>query len=62
MEAEESWRELTGRGHAKHTLVEGVDYDLIYGETAVKNKITVTIKAKEGGSFTGEVSKKVNNK
>lgn len=45
--------------HAKHTLVEGVDYDVIYGAAAGKGKISVTIKAKEGSSFTGEVSKKV---
>ncbi len=46
--------------HAKHTLVEGVDYDVIYGETVGKNKTTVTIKAKEGSSFTGEVIKQIN--
>lgn len=44
--------------YAKHLLVEGVDYDIIYGDAAGKNKITVTIKAKEGSSFTGEVIKK----
>ena len=47
--------------YAKHTLVEGVDYDLIYGEVVGKNKITVTIRAKEGGSFTGEVTKRVSS-
>ena len=45
--------------HAHHTLVEGVDYDVIYGNTAGKGKISVTIKAKEGSSFTGEVTKKI---
>ena len=44
--------------YAKHTLVEGADYDIIYGDAAGKNKITVMIKAKEGSSFTGEVIKK----
>ena len=45
--------------HAKHTLVEGVDYDVIYGDVVGKGKILMTIKAKEGSSFTGEVTKKM---
>ncbi|MCI9034683.1 MAG: hypothetical protein HFJ08_11675 [Lachnospiraceae bacterium] len=45
--------------YAKHRLVEGVDYDIIYGEPVGKGKISVTIKAKDGSSFTGEITKKV---
>lgn len=48
--------------YAKRALVEGVDYDIIYGSTVGKHKITVTIKAKEGSSFTGEVIKKIDKK
>ncbi len=45
--------------HAKHTLVEGVDYDVVYGAAVGKGKLSVTIKAKEGSSFTGEITRKV---
>lgn len=45
--------------HAKHTLVEGVDYEVVYGAAVGKSKISVTIKAKEGSSFTGEITRKV---
>lgn len=48
--------------HAKHNLVEGEDYSVVYGSTVGKHKITVTIKAKEGSSFTGEVIKKIDKK
>ncbi len=42
----------------KRKLKEGKDYTLEYGETN-KNKITVMIKAVDGGDFTGSVTKKV---
>lgn len=45
--------------YAKHTLVEGVDYDIIYGDAVGKGKISVTIKAKDDSSFAGKITKKV---
>lgn len=47
--------------YANHTLVKGVDYDITYG-TASKGRIPVTIKAKEGSSFMGEVTKRISAK